>query len=337
MKKIKKIVSILLISTLLFSLVVFEPTNVLANNQGEDVIYLELDDTQFEIVEKISTDKRRVLEVRGEENEDLVDVNYETGDFTITSKDGGIEKYNIKDFESNEEPESTPLIPEVFYNSSENNQENEGTLAKPISITELPQGNEQNLSTRSRSYLGDISASLGFGKDATWSQEGPYYQSNQTIDVFRGSYWQYTKTAKKYTFSASTTIATILGVVVGFAGAGLTASALIGVLQGLNVTVVSEAIAHAIDPSMAVKQKQVGRGFYVRDKGFTIKTKNWYNYLEVAYKGNIKLEEYSTDKYAYWYNNYSNVNLSELAYEQYRYIAYLRGTEPTRQEFKWAW
>lgn len=337
MKKIKKVISMLAISVLLFSLVIFEPTSVQANNQGGEAILLTLDDSQFEIIEKVSTEKNRVLVVKGEEREDILDVNYETGDFTVTSKDGVVEKFNIKDFESNEAPEITPLVPEVEFFDSENFQEDENVLSKPISFTELPQGDNQNISSRSRAYLGDISAALGFGKDATWTQEGPYYQSGKTLDVMRGTSWQYTKTAKKYSFSASTTIATILGVIVGFAGAGLTASALIGVLQGLNVTVVAEAIAHAIDPTMAVKQKQVGRGFYVRHNGFTLKTKNWYNYLEVAYKGKIKLEEYSTDKYAFWYNNYSNVNLSELAYQQYRYIEGLRGHEPSRQEFTWAW
>lgn len=43
-----------------------------------------------------------------------------------------------------------------------------------------------------------------------------------------GTYWQYTKTAKKYSFSASMTIATILGVIVGFAGGGLKQVLLLG-------------------------------------------------------------------------------------------------------------
>lgn len=333
MKKIKKVVSILAISVLLFSLVIFEPTSVRANGQSAEVLNLELDGSQFEMIEKVSTENNRVIVLKREENEDLIDVNYETGDFTVTSKDGVVEKYNIKDFESNEAPEASPLVPEEDYFLPEFLQENNGDLR-----TELPQENLQSISPRTREYLGDIALSLGFsGKNVTWTLQGTYNHSGTSIQALRGDFWQYTTTPKKYSFPVGTTVSTILGAIAAFAGAGFTLGALNAVLLALNISVVAEAIAHYIDPTMGVKQLQVGRGFNVINKGFTIKTKNWYNYISVDYNGKNRLEEYSTDKYAYWYNNYSNSNLSELAYQQYRYIERLRGTEPSRQEFSWAW
>lgn len=183
--------------------------------------------------------------------------------------------------------------------------------------------------------MGDINAALGFGSSATWNKESSYLHGGVYIDVYRGTYWKYTTALKKYSFSAGTAVSVIAGVIVALSGYGFTTAAVLSILQGLGITIVSEKINYFISPSIGVKQKQVGRGFNVRGKGFTIKTKNWNNYVEVIHQGKVKLEPYSFGKYATWYNNYSNKNVSEVAYQQYRYIIGQRLSPPYASEFSW--
>lgn len=324
-KMYRKIFSILIIVILLFSLTV-TPSNIQASPVDLDVLNVEVGGESFIISEKLSTDTKKILEIQGESTTDIVTVFYKTGDFTITSEDGSVKSFNIKDFESAENPEYAPMIPEEIETGEKYLLENTQLPGYPSTFAR---------DDPHRKYLGDINKSLGFDNSATWNRESSYIHGGLYVDVYRGTYWTYTEVLKKYTFSASTAISVILGVIVAVAGYGFTAAAVISILQGLGITVISEKIAYAISPSIGVKQKQVGRGFDVRGHGFTLSTKNWTNYLEVVHQGKIKLESYSSDQYNFWYNNYSNQNVAEVAYQQYRYIEGLRNTAPYGAEFSW--
>lgn len=326
----KRIVTLFMITIMILSTVI-SPLNTQANSLNGNSIELTLGDSTVLITEKDMIDNMRIFEVQGEYTSDVVTVNIEDGDFIIENEDGVIEKYNIKDFE-------VPLDPTQDKQQSQPILDGTGKNVLP-SLNEMPGRNlisTQASADPTRQYLGDINLALGFDTTATWNRESSYYHEGLYVDVYRGTYTKYTKTATKYSFSVGTTLSVILGVVVAFVGGGFTLAGLNAVLSTLGVTVVAEAIAYTIfNPTMSVKQVQVGRGFFVRPKGYTIKTKYWTNYLEVASNGKIHLQKYSDDKYASWYNDYSNQNVSEVAYQQYRYIEGFRSSAPYGSEFSW--
>ncbi|WP_397537699.1 hypothetical protein [Rummeliibacillus pycnus] len=327
----KKFLILIIINALIFTLVFSSGANpTQASEVNEKPITFELDNEEFTVtVEKEnSNDISFILE--NENIKDNVHVVYSTGDITVTSADGTSKTYNLKDFETNEEPE-------VVQSEEANGVPIEQLEPKNgASILSTKTNTSLLAATSSASYISDINASLGFGSSATWESKGSYTYGGKAVYVYEGTYWKYTEALKKYNFSASTAISVILGVIVAIGASGFTVPTVISILTSLGVTVVSEKIAYAISPSIGVKQKQIGRGFYVHGKGYTLKTKKWYNYLEVVHEGKVKLEQYSSDDYAYWYNNYSDKHVAEVAYQQYRYIEGLRGDPPHKSEFSWS-
>lgn len=307
-KKFIYFIALILLFTTIFAPIASAEKKI-DNIFGKSSFYL--DGVKFEMEVEQSTESQLNLKLKGETTNDNIVVNLETQDFTITDVNGKSVTYNANDF--------------VVKDGLNENVEEDASSDDMISIME----------DADKSYITDLYTSLSMPTSATMTTGKTYTNNPLDVTPYKFTWNAYTKALKQYSFSASTAISVILGVIVAVAGFGFTIAAVTSILTGLGVTVVSETIAHAISPSIGVKTYYNARAFYVYGKGFTIKTKNWDNYLETVNSGKVSLKYYSSDSYAYWFNDRIDSQVADVAYQKYRYIAGLRGDNPYGREFSW--
>ncbi|WP_342577817.1 hypothetical protein [Psychrobacillus sp. FSL K6-2843] len=300
--------SIYLIALVLLFSTLFSPIANAEKTENEKSSFY-LDGVKFELEVENSSKSEVSLKLNGEKTSDSIVVNLETEDFTITDVNGNTVTYNANDFV-------------VEDDKNENAEEDTST-------------DDMSSIKADRSYITDPYSALGMPTTATMTTGKTYTNNALDVTPYKFTWNAYTKTMKKYSFSKSTAISTILGVIITVSGVGFTIGAVTSILTGLGVSVVSEILAHATELGIGVKTYYTARIFYVYGKGHTIKTKKWDNYLETTHEGKNSLEYYSSDDYATWYNARIDSQVADVAYQQYRYIASLRSEGPYGQEFAW--
>ncbi|MCG7317877.1 hypothetical protein [Brevibacillus laterosporus] len=294
MKK-KKLVSTLLIASILTTSACYLPTQIFAkeNIPSQD----ELNNVKLNILK----DEENVvtLEVTSALGKELVEVNKQTKKFTITDKNGEVKKYDANDFV-------------VDHNATLDTTDNN----IPEEFTALHDGQaiEQNnpvipKSVQSSDY---IPGPTGKGWDLR-----SFEQYDPPVHMYYKGYNEEVKAPKKFSFDRDTTISVIVGALAAFIPGGIEASVIIGVIRGVGVAVVSGAIQRAMDPTVWVQKYSYERYFYV-DKGFVIRTKSWTSYLLMKEFGLQSKEPYATGGYNQKFNNWTDSDAAEYAYKLWK-------------------
>lgn len=321
---------------MLFAMLIFTiitPTNVKASStdfmdsnltEYSDLMIDEfsIGEIDFKMESLNTTNNKVILNIEGESFENTVEVFLDSGDFIIEDENGVKESYNVKDFE----------VSEDVIDLTDTEGTNVGRL----------RGGDDEYTTlytqiNERKFLGGMGEELGFSKNTTFTNTAQIIKRGYLVYIFKGTEWKLTKAPKKYSFSAGTAVAVIAAVFSAYFGFGFTMAGLAALLNGLGVTFIGETLNMALDPTLSVTQKNVGRYYYVYNYGGTTKTLIKYNYVKVNSKGKEVLKHYSTELgyKTSWFQNYSDTQVAEVAAERTNWLRGLRQYPPYKTEFSW--
>jgi len=288
--------------------------------------------------------------VKGQKHNDLVEVDYDTGNFNVTKKDGTVEKYNVSDFVSDKQPADMSDVRKNIERKKRKNNKIKSNVSpeKRVPFESLikrhnnkkKNASEQQVSLQaSDEYITDINRRVGFtGESLDWNHTRTITTNPSDVFVYEASKREVTEAAKKYEFSESTAISVILGTLVGIVGfqGALTVTLLTAFMEGLGIAIVSEELAYAINPSIEVIRYNDMRAFYVSPHGFTTVTKSWENYIAmITEEGEVGEELYSEHELKTWYNDLPSWQVADVAYGYYEYIENYTINPPNCRDFNW--
>lgn len=188
----------------------------------------------------------------------------------------------------------------------------------------------------SRQYIqGDIKKAIGLNSSsATFNFTGSYNKgaAGMKVNAYKGSQWQTSKALKKFNFTKGMALGVVVAGILAFIP-GVNAKTMTSFLISAGVGIINGHLGDHLTLFVGTQKEDVARAYHV-GKGFTTKTKSYYHYV-YGNKSNssTKRQAYSSGGAAWFYNNWSDSRVADVAYQQYRYIERLRSTAPKWTEF----
>ena len=218
---------------------------------------------------------------------------------------------------------------------SDNEKEEEEELISQGLKLESDEINTFNFNP-SRQYIqGEIRKAIGLNSpSATFNSTGSYNRgpAGMKVTAYKGSQWENSHALKKFNFTKGTALTVIVAAIISFIPA-VNATAIGNFLLSAGVGIISGHLGDNVTLFVGSKKEDVARAYYV-GSGFTTKTKSYYNYVYGnKSNGTAKRELYNSGGAAWFYNNWTDSRVADVAYQQYRYIEGARSTPPKWTEF----
>ncbi|MFD1928809.1 hypothetical protein ACFSFY_12275 [Sporosarcina siberiensis] len=333
----KKIFSCLLAILLLSTTFLHSAKPTYAFESTNDEVIISFNNDNYLVKTLSQSDTAIKFEIIKDSIVEELEVDYTSGNFTITDSSGLIQSYNANDFivDDSQAKKEIALYERMHVISTEEDEANNELISQELESESADMG-VLNINS-SRSYItGDIRKAVGLDSpSATWNYQGAYNRgANGAVKVlaYQGSQWKTTKALKKFQFTKGVAFSIVIGAVIAFIP-GLNISTVSSFLLSVGASVVSGYLGDNLTLFVGVRKQDVGRAYFVKN-GFTTKTKSYYNYVYGnRSNGTPQKKLYSSGGYAYFYNNWSVSKVASVAYQQYRYIERFRSTAPRSNEF----
>ena len=329
----KKILSCLL-TILLFTTTIFCSTNSTYAIESVDEINVMYNNENYRIKTLLQNEKMIQFEINNGSTVEKIEVDYSTKNFTITDSNGEQKQYNANDFIINDSQSKKEI---AFYEKmhiTSANETEEELISQRLQL-ESDEINTFNFNS-SRQYIqGDIMKAIGLNSSsATFKFIGSYNKgpAGMKVNVYKGSQWENSYALKKFNFTKGTALGILTSAILAFIP-GVSVGAMNNFLISAGVGIINGHLGDNVTLFVGAKKEDVARAFHV-GKGFTTKTKSYYKYVYGnKSNGTAKNQVYSSGGAAWFYNNWSDSRVADVAYQQYRYIERLRSTAPKRTEF----
>lgn len=314
-------------------------TNYVEQNLGDvEVVTIGNETVEVEYLEK-NTDGA-VINVRGDEVNDIITLDYATQEFVVTDETGHKEEYLVKDFIIDETPnivnrtETDEEIAKALEESGIPMDENfgNGIIDESNETSFISTGSNElyNIQNVTAGYITNLNQKLNVTGTIKWNLSASYVRGGKNVYAYSSSHLEPNRVApKKFSFTAGTAVSVVIGALVGWAtGSGIG----IAILGSLGATIIDMKLKYLWSPTLYVKRYNNLRAFYC-GSGYVITTKSWSDYVVNSNTG--KSEKYRSDSYNAWYNNKETWKLADVAYQQYRLVIGARSTYPHASEFYW--